>query len=453
MELVWQIVGNGTGFFPMALWGFCLYRLVLPYCERARTAGLVGVSYALALLMLYVVPVEFHNVAVYGGAGLCGGAAHIGLERGNVRQKVFLVLTFFSLRWMTAQIGLYAVQEPLFAFFTWQGFLREDNWRAVVAFCAYILTSYLVQFGLLLLEIYFFHRAYGAGQDELSMVELCLLGMPSLCGLLGYGVLITNWEIYEEQTQMDYVGAISRSSWILIIYYNLFICSIIINVAIFQRVKRYQQEKLEEDVLLRQMDDMRQFVETAERHYGEVRSLRHDIGNHLQVLKDLIAEGQSGEAQSYFEKLENVHRKMGSDIKSGNPATDALLEEKAKLAEEKGICFECTFSFPADGNVDVFDMAIILGNLLDNAIEAANGDAPYIRITSKHRERFYFVEVENSFDGILSLGERTGLPRSQKGGEHGWGAINVQKTARKYLGDLQYEVEDGKVVATVMMQV
>ena len=118
------------------------------------------------------------------------------------------------------------------------------------------------------------------------------------------------------------------------------------------------------------------------------------------------------------------------------------------------ISFQSDFHFPEKTNVDAFDVGVILSNALDNCLESANGEHPWIRITSSRRNQLFIITVKNSFAGDMEWDRERGFPLSMKEGEgHGIGLANIQRVARSYLGDMLFEQSEDSVTLQVMLQV
>lgn len=114
---------------------------------------------------------------------------------------------------------------------------------------------------------------------------------------------------------------------------------------------------------------------------------------------------------------------------------------------------------PRSGPIDIYDIAVILDNALDNAFEACRkvDGAREITLKSYMKGTLYFIEIENVFDGQVTFDKDTGLPVTSKTDKHlhGIGMSNIQKCARKYMGDVDIEIynkgERQMFCLTVMM--
>ena len=196
---------------------------------------------------------------------------------------------------------------------------------------------------------------------------------------------------------------------------------------------------------------MKNHLEQVELLYLEAQSLRHDMGNHIQIMEQLIKNNNSGDAIYYLSRIKDEQINLTPTIKTGNPVTDIILQEKIREADSRNISCSYDYHFPTKNNIDAFDMSIILSNLLDNCIESASGDNPEIKILSKQVENVYILNIENTFCGHLVMNQDTGLPISTKGAGHGIGLQNVNQVVRKYSGNLVFEQEKDKIIVSVVI--
>ena len=201
--------------------------------------------------------------------------------------------------------------------------------------------------------------------------------------------------------------------------------------------------------------------------YDGIRSVKHDMKNHMAVLQNLIQKRYSGEDEEirqYFEGMRQSVEQIDSRVHTGNAVSDAVVGSKFRYAAKKvkGIRLDASKFMLTDAvTIKAYDMGIILNNGLDNAVEACmqmrekQPDAEtYITIRSFRAKNMYFIEIENSFDGsALSRGD-SGLPISTKKDKevHGIGLKNIRKCAVKYGGDLDCIVEGNKFTLSVMVK-
>jgi len=100
------------------------------------------------------------------------------------------------------------------------------------------------------------------------------------------------------------------------------------------------------------------------------KSFRHDIRNHIAVIKDLLESGKFKEAVSYIEDMDHMAEKMSFPCSTNNPVVDILMGNKLGIAESMGISVYCSLLLPYPCGLKDMDICIVLSNALDNAIQA-----------------------------------------------------------------------------------
>ena len=182
------------------------------------------------------------------------------------------------------------------------------------------------------------------------------------------------------------------------------------------------------------------YIAEAQARYGQTKSFRHDVKNHLSVLDGLLRGGKLEEGREYLKKLETVSEALSFPYQTGNPVVDILLGEKLGLARE--IAAEVSLVLPRPCGIDDFDLCVLFANALDNAITAcrANDGAKAIRISGKQQGNFYMLTVENTCSDEP-------LPPA------GTGLSNIKAVAEKYHGAVLTEKSGGKYYLSVLLDI
>ena len=160
----------------------------------------------------------------------------------------------------------------------------------------------------------------------------------------------------------------------------------------------------------------------------------------------------------YLDELQAPVRNLTATVWTGDETADYLISSKAAAAEADGIRFQAQVEFPRRTNIRSVDLCAILGNLLDNAIEAArqvpDPSGRTVALTIRRIHQMLVIKVENSF--AASPVQEGGELKTTKtgGGLHGWGLKSAQAAAEKYDGMVQAGVsgEVFRAVATLSYQ-
>lgn len=227
-----------------------------------------------------------------------------------------------------------------------------------------------------------------------------------------------------------------------------------------QKYMEKQKEREQFFVEKQQMKIMKQRLEDVENFYGNIRKARHEMRNHMINIKGLVASEQYDEVESYIQKLDDSIQELEYKYTTGNAVTDVVINDKWRQAEKHGITFDVDFHYTS--NISVYDIAIVLNNLLDNAIEACEKVEPekrYIQLSFKRKNHFLLLEVENSYNGILNWEAGASIPVTTKQNalpdmlmEHGIGLKNIKDIANHYFGDLDIKVKGNIFKVTVLLQ-
>lgn len=191
------------------------------------------------------------------------------------------------------------------------------------------------------------------------------------------------------------------------------------------------------------------------RTYEANAKLFHDVHHHIGALRRLLEGEKTGEAIRYLDALQEPVRELTANVWTGDEAADYLIGSKAAAAAREGIAMDVQAEFPHRSNIRSADLCAILGNLLDNALEAARQATDpgrrWVRLSIRRIHQTLVIRVENGCAAEPQW--ENGQPRTTKGpgGLHGWGLKSARSAAERYDGVLQTACEDGvfRAVATL----
>lgn len=182
----------------------------------------------------------------------------------------------------------------------------------------------------------------------------------------------------------------------------------------------------------------------------KIRCLKHDMDNHIFKMQDLLNTQKYSELEQYLNDAKQSIEDNSVLIKSGNETVNSILNYKLTQIKSMSVETEYDVLVPENLNISSFDINIVLGNLVDNAIEALRFDSEnenkrlVIRIGSK--QGYIKIYIANTFDGIISDGTR-----KEDAVNHGLGLKSVIKTVEKYGGLLKTNANGNWFEASVIM--
>ena len=230
-------------------------------------------------------------------------------------------------------------------------------------------------------------------------------------------------------------------------------------VATWQRYRRLKEEELLLQEQIREQDYLRKKIEYTEKYHDEIRTMRHDMAGKLMILKSFLENKRYQDASQFLGEMDIELNAGGVKYSTGNPVTDVVINEAASHAEKLGCAFECELSFPKEKSISAMDMAIVLNNLLDNALEAVAAipeEERFIKISGNLKDNFYLLKTENSFDGKVIRAVDNSIISIKKDSSdsdlHGIGLKSIMSIADKYLGAVDIKTENRVFEVKVMLQ-
>lgn len=184
-------------------------------------------------------------------------------------------------------------------------------------------------------------------------------------------------------------------------------------------------------------------IEKEKQSVSEIRKINHDIKNHLLTINTYIDENEKKKASEYInELLPKLDYKKNIEYCKAE-LINGMLNYKVKEAENKNINVSVSVNIDTAINVDSFDMTVILGNLLDNAIEGAiETDKKLIDIKLYTDRGLFFVEIKNSYKTIVKIDKDHYMTTKDDKETHGMGLKNVRKIVDKNDGYFKTEQID-----------
>ncbi|SMC60680.1 sensor histidine kinase [Papillibacter cinnamivorans] len=188
---------------------------------------------------------------------------------------------------------------------------------------------------------------------------------------------------------------------------------------------------------LQQSDMLQKHNQEISSLYEEIRGWRHDFHNHLQVLHGYLQLGKYDKLENYLNDMKDSSDVLLSAC-SGNTTIDAILGTKMIIARNHKIAFSTDIEVPSCLTCKDTDLCILLGNLLDNAIEACDkienpDQEQFISVEMKVLKNQLYIHVRNSTNGVVKMSGSTYI--SDKAGSfHGIGLKHIDEIAEKYGG-------------------
>ena len=234
-----------------------------------------------------------------------------------------------------------------------------------------------------------------------------------------------------------------------------FASTLVINLllyVIFAKIVNDYEDKirfyLNTQYLQLQMQDYKE----SKRSFDTLKSIRHDFKNQLLCMRVLLEKEQYDELRNYFDDLAGEASPFLTQIRTGNPAIDAVLNNKSALANAKKIPMQLQLSALPEIHVRNLDLCAILSNLLDNAIEAsANIKEPNIKVKIASFQQCLQIAVSNeAAQDVLQNNPKLETTKLDKD-SHGLGISIIQNIVKQYDGSISFTAEEGRFHVNVLI--
>ncbi len=426
--------------------------------KKGKRDGIAAVLFILANIGIGFLPCTawvrygVSALVIMGYAGIC--------YKKQIGKAVFVMLAFYNLHCLGYLMASSIYEKVMSVMmksidFLQDSYLQEVNQcMAVGVFC--LTFSYSVLLATMTLILYRLMKdvTIMAWQDVILLSILNFVG--SMIANVVNGLLIVRintdaFVLFDEKPDLLWkipmIAVLIFAGEAALIYF-------------WQRYRILLAERQKHFVEEQQVKAMKKRLEEAENFYGSIRKVRHEMKNHMANIKGLAGAGEYGEIEEYVRRMDETMQELEYKYVTGNAVTDVIINDKCRRAEKAGIRFDADFRY--GGEIPVFDMGIILNNLLDNAIEACEKletGKGFVRLSLKRKKQFLILYVENSFDGAVPVSKGSPLPPTTKQSilpgiitEHGIGLENVRDIAERYFGGVNIKVKGDVFHVTVMLQ-
>lgn len=179
--------------------------------------------------------------------------------------------------------------------------------------------------------------------------------------------------------------------------------------------------------------------------------------NKLIVLKNQLENEDKEVAIQSIDKIIKNSCDVEAISNTGNKSIDAILNVKYTVAKEKGIEFFLKIFIPVELPIDQCDIAVVLGNALDNAIEATERCQHSVRkieIIMGVKKESLVIVIKNPFEGSLKRNKNGNLLSTKDDfNKHGYGISSIKNVVGRYGGNVFIDEENGKFVITISMNI
>lgn len=236
------------------------------------------------------------------------------------------------------------------------------------------------------------------------------------------------------------------------LYIFLFV-TLITDVILYIMFFSESKISMQNETLIKQVDLFNSQYKKIASNIQETRKIRHDLRHHLNVIATLNAEGKTKELEDYLIQYTDIYQNMDAQKLCGSPAIDTILKYYIEKAQDENITIQTQIA-NLDGNLgfDSMDITVLLGNAMDNAIEACKDiSQSKIFITIIKKENMLLIEIiNNCYEDEIDIQD---FKSTKTKGVHGYGIISMKAVCQKYDGEARFKVENNKFIAQFILTI
>lgn len=334
-------------------------------------------------------------------------------------------------------IFIYEVGVALWEFLTssWMGVLFQSSHFVDNSTIEYLIAIWIERLLMLAIAMLAMKKRRTEGKDVFRIVSIiAALGLFGVVALSEQSFIVLNDSILTTWTILSTL--------------------LIMSILFFKLNRQYQMEREIARLKADQAELLERDYQSLNNIYTTNAKLYHDLHNHIEVLYNYLTQGKADDAIEYLEDLRNPIREISQTVWTGDKAIDYLISSKASLARQIHIHLKINIEFPRHTNIRSTDLTAILGNLLDNALEAAqivNKDSRFINLTIRRINNMLIIKVENSCETVPIL--ESGKLQTSKSDKllHGWGLKSACATAERYDGIIETSYDNNIFRAVVTL--
>lgn len=338
------------------------------------------------------------------------------VENGLVLMLISAVSTYSVLierEYLSVVIGIMTMLTVLFIAMTASGYSANMTVAAIAASC--VLALFLAM-SLLISAV-----------DRLFNIEYNVQEKAFLTGII-------DWVIYEvaANTMIYY----HNEEFELLCFILLLAAATIVSVSV--SVYHFYENRLQAQIADISYEQNQNNVEVIKKLYADTSRMRHDVKNCLLVIDGYVKNRDYQSVTEYIEKYTQQQLTLGMTIFCDNQVINYIINNKFNVCAQQNIQTKCIVSGRIDGISDV-DMSILLGNLLDNAIEATvMADYPSVSVEIYCNENEMIIIVDNTIkESVLQHNKSLKTIKKDKK-NHGFGVISIKNIVSKNSGTIEY---------------
>lgn len=263
------------------------------------------------------------------------------------------------------------------------------------------------------------------GKTNADSLGITLLVVPGISMVMYLSLLFANLE---------------NRSLLIIESISILIINFVI-IYIYDKISDTYLKMRQQDLRNQQIELYKNQIDIMTQNEKKIRGLRHDLKHHVREIRKMAEEENCHDILAYLEQMHTFVQNPKEYIASGNKEIDAIINYILGQAESDLVEIDVKASIPEDTKIETFAVNVVLGNLLENALEAAKeSKEKKVRVRISVDKGVMYLVIVNSYDGVVI--EDNGLKSKKAGENHGFGLNNVREMVQSCHGTIRVEYND-----------
>ena len=295
---------------------------------------------------------------------------------------------------------------------------------------------------IMVMFVYLSSVLYKRKEESISFKFLFLLILIPLGSLY---IIMNDFFIMESKKGMIFP----------VISFCILLLFMMIIFEIYQKLSDDYILENENSLYVQQLEWMKTKIEEKKEVSEEFYNYKHNMINEMLVIRNCIENGEYDYILDRFDKIAKISEAKSNIVDSGNDLVDSIINFKYGKIKEKNIDFNAKICIPDKLPLEQSDLGIVLGNAIDNAIEAAeecSTISPKIEVIMGIKKGALIIRIKNTFQHTLKRNKEGRLISTKKETVgHGYGIRSIEKTVENYQGDVIFEIQNNLFIITIIM--
>ena len=439
MDLFWMIFELVVNLFQSAI----VLQTIRAILKDKRTGKKANLAYILFVAILFL-ELSFVNFIVpFEGIGIIISILIIYIYSLINLKGTFMQKMFWSIFVMLLIMGITIVVLSIEGCIIGKGYLnlviQKDLYRFVGVVIIQIVLFYLTRFMIKRTKK---DSTYSLKWNEWFV--LLIIPVISIFTMSFVSLIIINIEDQLSPMQqifsiLSILGILMTNSLVYVLYVNM---------------QKDHAKQLEYSILQQAFKSQEKSVEETKILYQSVRSIRHDLKQHFQVALTMLHSGKINEAVDYMEKyndtvLDGISNKVFCD----NDVVNYIINSKSKICSDRHIKIYIYIANEIPEFSDL-DLCVLLGNVLDNAIEGVSGEGNNeIYLELRNVDNFFMISVKNTIINSVLEDNPNLISTKNEKEVHGLGILSMKEVVQKYNGSIEFYESDNKFCCDMLLDI